>query len=231
MTRGRIVSHRRSTPSQSSGLTPAAAEPIRGAAAGANVNIIIKSGTNNLHGTLWEFNRNNAFTQTYDAVAKNDVTPARLNRNQFGANFGGPLYIPHIYNGHDKTFFFFNWESGKLLNGANVQQAIVPDNNIRAGILDATALTSSSGKPLNVVDPISGHKYQIGDQVTVDPRSAIMMQVTPAPNVPNASSATNYNTTPVNTLNYQYDYIGRMDHNLTRKDTVSGHYIYDETLQ
>ncbi len=156
-------------------------------------------------------------------------TPARLNRNQFGANFGGPLYIPHIYDGHDKTFFFFNWETGKLLNGANVQQAIVPDNNIRAGILDATALTSSSGKPLNVVDPISGHKYQIGDQVTVDPRSAIMMQVTPAPNVTNANSATNYNTIPVNTLNYQYDYIGRMDHNLTRKDTVSGHYIYDET--
>jgi hypothetical protein len=47
--------------------------------------------------------------------------------------------------------------------------------------------------------------------------------------VTNASSATNYNTIPVNTLNYQYDYIGRMDHNLTRKDTVSGHYIYDET--
>ncbi len=200
-----------------------------GAAAGANVNIITKSGTNNLHGTLWEFNRNNDFTQTYDAVAKKDTTPARLNRNQFGANFGGPLYIPHIYNGHDKTFFFFNWETGKLLNGANVQQAIVPDNSIRAGILDATALTSSSGKPLNVVDPISGHKYQIGDQVTVDPRSAIMFQVTPAPNVPNAGWSTNYNTTPVNTLNYQYDYIGRMDHNLTRKDTVSGHYIYDET--
>jgi len=64
-----------------------------GAAAGANVNIITKSGTNSLHGTLWEFNRNNDFTQTYDAVAKTDVTPARLNRNQFGANFGGPLYI------------------------------------------------------------------------------------------------------------------------------------------
>ena len=74
-----------------------------GAAAGANVNIIIKSGSNNLHGTLWEFNRNNDFTQTYDAIAKTDVTPARLNRNQFGANIGGPLYIPHIYNGHNKN--------------------------------------------------------------------------------------------------------------------------------
>ena len=52
-----------------------------GAAAGANVNIIIKSGTNNLHGTLWEFNRNNDFTQTYDAVAKTDV-PGRAFKSQ-----------------------------------------------------------------------------------------------------------------------------------------------------
>ena len=200
-----------------------------GAAAGANVNIIIKSGTNNLHGTLWEFNRNNDFTQTYDAIAKMDVAPARLNRNQFGANIGGPVYIPHIYNGHNKTFFFFNWETGYLLNGANVQQAIVPDNSVRSGLLDAAALTSSSGKPLKVVDPISGHQFQVGDHVTVDPRSAIMMAVTPAPNVTNTSSTTNYNTTPVNTLNYQYDYIGRMDHTIGRNDTVSGHYIYDQT--
>src|SRR6202034_540213 len=50
-----------------------------GAAAGANVNQIIKSGTNSLHGTLWEFNRNNAFTQNYDAIAKTDSPAARLN--------------------------------------------------------------------------------------------------------------------------------------------------------
>ncbi|HEV2274018.1 MAG TPA: carboxypeptidase regulatory-like domain-containing protein [Acidobacteriaceae bacterium] len=200
-----------------------------GAAAGANVNIIIKSGTNNLHGTLWEFNRNNDFTQTYDAIAQTDVTPARLNRNQFGANIGGPVYIPHIYNGHDKTFFFFNWETGYQLNGANVQQAIVPDNSVRAGILDAAALTASNGKPLKVVDPVSGRQFQVGDHIAVDPRSAIMMAVTPAPNVTNTSSTTNYNTIPVNTLNYQYDYIGRMDHTIGRKDTVSGHYIYDQT--
>src|SRR6201992_2291052 len=73
-----------------------------GAAARANVNIIIKSGTNNVHGTLWEFNRNNDLTQTYDAVANANVTPARLNRNQFGANVGGPLKIPKIYDGHNK---------------------------------------------------------------------------------------------------------------------------------
>jgi hypothetical protein len=61
-----------------------------GAAAGSNVNQIVKSGTNGLHGTLWEFNRNSALAQSDDALAHVGVTPARLNQNQFGGNVGGP---------------------------------------------------------------------------------------------------------------------------------------------
>ena len=47
------------------------------------------------------------------------VTSPRLNRNQFGANIGGPVGIPKLYNGKDKTFFFFNWESGYAAQGAS----------------------------------------------------------------------------------------------------------------
>ena len=60
-----------------------------GAASGANVNLIIKSGTNKLHGTLFYFNRNNAFTQDYDVIANKSATAPRLNRNQYGGNVGG----------------------------------------------------------------------------------------------------------------------------------------------
>ena len=56
--------------------------------------MITKSGTNRLHGTLWEFNRNDELTQSYDAIAGKSVTSPRLNRNQFGANIGGPVWIP-----------------------------------------------------------------------------------------------------------------------------------------
>ena len=99
--------------------------------------------------------------QTYDAVAKIDATPARLNRNQFGGNIGGPVWIPKIYNGHDKTFFFFNAETGYGLNGATVQQATVPDASVRAGTLDESIFAGpvdSTGKAtvLNVVDPFTG---------------------------------------------------------------------------
>ncbi len=204
--------------------------PDAGAAAGANVNQIIKSGGNQFHGTLFEFNRNNAFTQSYDAIAKIDVTPARLNRNQFGGNIGGPVIIPHLYNGRDKTFFFFNAETGYGLNGALPQQATVPDDNVRNGIIDASVFSGVS----TVVDPFTGNPYKIGDKITLNPNSAILLRtsITPAattPGAPGPSLPTNFTTTPLKTLNYQHEYIGRIDQNIGKKDTFSAHYIYDET--
>ena len=62
-----------------------------GGAPGGQVNMITKRGGNRSHGTLWEFNRNDALTQTYDAIGHQSVDPPRLNRNQFGANIGGPV--------------------------------------------------------------------------------------------------------------------------------------------
>jgi hypothetical protein len=89
-----------------------------GGSPGGQVSILTRRGGNQFRGTLWEFNRNDALTQTYDAIAKRDVTSPRLNRNQYGANIGGPVLLPKIYNGKNKTFFFFNWESGRLASGA-----------------------------------------------------------------------------------------------------------------
>ena len=204
--------------------------PDAGGAAGANVNQIIKSGSNSLHGTLFGFNKNSAFTQSYDAIAKVDVAPPRQNRNQFGGNIGGPVVIPHLYNGHDRTFFFFNAETGYLLLGSQPLQATVPDASVRAGIIDASVFSGVT----NVVDPFTGNPYHIGDQITVNPNSAIMLRtsITPAattPGAPGPSLPTNYKTTPLKTLNYQHQYLGRIDHNLTKKDTLTAHYIYDVT--
>ncbi len=97
-----------------------------GGAPGGQINMITKRGGNQLHGTLWEFNRNNALTQTTTPSPDKSVTPPRLNRNQFGANIGGPVCIPKLYNGSDRTFFFFNWESGRLAQGAMPGLRIVP---------------------------------------------------------------------------------------------------------
>jgi hypothetical protein len=206
-----------------------------GAAAGASVNQLIKSGGNELHGTLFEFNRNNEFTQTYDAVANASVPSPRLNRNQFGGNVGGPIVLPHLYNGHGKSFFFVNIEAGYGLYGATVQQATVPDASVRGGTLDSSIFVGPNGTTLNVIDPYTGNPYHVGDKITLNANSAAYLNpsVTPAATVAGAvgpNLLTNYYTTPVNTLNLQHQYIARLDHTISKSDAISGHYIYDDTF-
>ena len=202
-----------------------------GAASGANVNLILKTGTNKLHGTLFYFNRNNAFTQSYDAIAHTDVAPPRINRNQYGGNIGGPVVIPKVYNGRDKTFFFFNTELGTLLSALQPQFTNVPSAAVRAGNIDEliTAASSSAGCKAGtsscfLVNPFTQQAYVLGQRISVDPKATIILNTTP---IPNATGASNYATPLLKTLNYQHDYIFRMDHNITKKDTLSGHYIHD----
>lgn len=73
---------------------------------GAIVNVVTKSGTNQWHGSLWEFLRNSA-TDARNYFQKS-VNPLR--QNQFGGTFGGPVMLPHLYNGRNRTFFFFAYE-------------------------------------------------------------------------------------------------------------------------
>jgi Carboxypeptidase regulatory-like domain len=72
-----------------------------GSVLGGVVNVVTKSGTNDLHGTLWEYIRNNAF----DANEYFSKVPA-FRQNQFGASAGGPVIFPKLYNGKNKTFFY-----------------------------------------------------------------------------------------------------------------------------
>src|SRR5947207_12242082 len=75
-----------------------------GGVLGGIVNVVSKSGTNNFHGTVWEFFRNTVLD------AKNPIKGiSKLEQNQFGANFGGPVILP-FYNGRNKTFFLGSYE-------------------------------------------------------------------------------------------------------------------------
>ena len=104
--------------------SPYSAEYNRG---GAFFNATTKTGTNRCHGGLFEFIRNDKL----DARNYFALTRQMLKRNQFGGDVGGPLSIPHLYNGNDSTFFFFNYEGQRLRRGL-VFNSIVPDAQ-RAG--------------------------------------------------------------------------------------------------
>src|SRR5205823_1111984 len=81
---------------------------------GGIVNTVTKSGTNELHGDVWEFLRNDAF----DAANYFNPVKVPLKQNQFGGAIGGPVVFPH-YNGRDKTFFYASYEGFRNHTSAN----------------------------------------------------------------------------------------------------------------
>jgi len=91
---------------------------------GAIINAVIKSGTNDIHGSAWGFLRNNVLDARnyFDPVGKG-APP--YEQYQFGGTFGGPVYIPHVYNGRNKTFFFVDYE-GLRIHQADTQTLLLP---------------------------------------------------------------------------------------------------------
>jgi hypothetical protein len=101
-----------------------------GRVAGAVINAVMKRGGNQLHGSVFEYLRNDLFdARSYFDSAQQK---SELRRNQFGATLGGPVVIPHLYDGHDHTFFFASWESYREVKGAN-QIGVVPSLLERQG--------------------------------------------------------------------------------------------------
>ena len=200
-----------------------------GGAPGGQVNILTKSGTNQLRGTLWEFNRNDQLTQAYDAIAGKSVTSPRLNRNQFGANIGGPVWLPKIYNGKDKTFFFFNWESGYAAQGASSAYRIVPNDAMRAG--DFRGLVNArTGAPIVLSDPL--HVGIVGNVIPkslLSPQALAFLQYQPTANTSNG--AFNYLSKAASAVSQQKNFTARVDHNFSSKNIVTGRYTFNDTYE
>lgn len=113
------------------------------------VSIVTRSGTNALHGSIFETHRNNG--GGLRARARNDgEKPARLLRNEFGATAGGPLMIPKLYNGKDKTFWFFSYEGQRRRTGSTYG-AVVPTEAMWNG--DFSGLVDGQGHPITIYDP------------------------------------------------------------------------------
>jgi outer membrane receptor protein involved in Fe transport len=79
--------------------------------AGGIISTVVKSGTNELHGSLYEYLRNDAFNANTFFNNANGVPRPILKRNQFGASVGGPVFIPKVINGKDRVFWFVGWQS------------------------------------------------------------------------------------------------------------------------
>jgi hypothetical protein len=120
----------------------------QGAAGGAAVNVTIKSGTNELHGVLFERNQNNAM-----AAVNNEFShPGRLAKNifnQYGFAVGGPIWIPKIVHGKNKLFFFVDYQGTKRRNYASSANLTLPTAAMRTGDFSATSTL--------IYDPLTGN--------------------------------------------------------------------------
>ncbi|HWE53586.1 MAG TPA: hypothetical protein VG273_27595 [Bryobacteraceae bacterium] len=192
--------------------------PEFGGKASATISAVIKTGTNQLHGSLYEFVRNDIFD------ARNFFDPHNkppFRQNQFGAAIGGPIR-------KDKTFFFGNYE-GLRVPQAQTQTFSVPTAAVRAG--------NFSGFPTiydGLTTDASGRRAAFSDnQIPVsrlDPVAAAFLQKVPLPNLP--GQAQNYLATP--TLNNTVEQgVIRVDHQLAPNDNLFAQaYIADfDTFQ
>ena len=87
-----------------------------GRSAGTIVSAITKSGTNTLNGDAWEFVRNNVFDANNFFSNASETPRQPYKQNQFGFTLGGPIVLPKIYNEHNKTFFFIDYEGVRRLH-------------------------------------------------------------------------------------------------------------------
>jgi hypothetical protein len=101
--------------------------------ASGQIDVVTKSGTNNVHGSAYEFLRNDyldANGYANDSLGLH-ITPYRY--NVFGFSLGAPVYIPKLYNGHNKTFFFVSEEWQRIVESLANASALVPQASERAG--------------------------------------------------------------------------------------------------
>ena len=131
-----------------------------GRAGAAVINATIKSGANQVHGDVWEFVRNDKFdAASFFENSPSHIEKGEFRRNQFGGAVGGPVIIPHLYNGKDKTFFFADYE-GNRIRQAYPRIATVPTVDERSsGYTDLQEMISGqSGTRTDVL----GRTFPLG---------------------------------------------------------------------
>ncbi len=216
--------------------------PEYGRFAGGVVNFTTKSGTNQLHGNAWEYLRNrdldaNTFFNNINGTPRPSFT-----QNQFGVNLGGPVYIPKIYDGRNKTFFFVDYEGFRQRQGISTTQN-VPTAAERTG--DLSALGATLYDPLSTCSgtgtPSPGYSRACGPGEAQYSRTPFAGGVIPANRLNPTSLLLLNRLYPMPNLsgNSAYNYVGNgssggsnnetvvhIDQNVSDKQHISARYTY-----
>jgi hypothetical protein len=187
-----------------------------GRLAGGVVNVVIKSGGNQIHGALFEFLRNDKLN------ARNffATTIPEYRQNQFGGMVSGPVVIPTLYDGRNRTFFLFSWESYRQRQGSSALAA-VPTVAVRQGDFSAYA---------PIKDPLSPGIFFPNNQIPLARMSASSLKAQAFYPQPNHAGPNNYYAAPPTPSNWDNPMV-KIDQILSSRDSLSFRYLkrYDRS--
>lgn len=191
--------------------------------AGGIVSVVTKSGTNTLHGTAYDYLRNEALNAN-DFFSNEAGQPRNvLKRNQFGATLGGPILIPKVFDGRNKMFWFFSYQGQRQSSEVQQGNVQVPTPLEAEGNFSQS---SAANKELVASFLQNNPQFQsnpalaaqgIVDPAAIDPVAEAYLSKGLVPTSPTgilfsvAGSKDNYD-----------EYLGRFDYNISSRDTLSG---------
>lgn len=162
-----------------------------GRLSGGAINIQTRSGTNEFHGSLYNFARDDVFNaNTWDANRRG-APRGQFSLNQFGGTLGGPLSIPKLYNGRNRTFFFFNYDGERRSNAGSLAFGTMPTEAERRG--DFSQTLNNQGQRVTIFDPTTfngatnSRQPFAGNRIPesrFDPAARFMVALWPTPNRP-----------------------------------------------
>ena len=215
-----------------------------GRLSGGAVEVITKSGTNAFHGQLFEYFQNDHLNaNSWSQNALGGAKP-KFSQNIYGGTIGGPVRIPKVYNGANRTFFFFNYEGMKRRQAGSLQVASVPTEKERQGDFSATVyngitpLLYDQWGPVTFDAPSNQYLRQnlLGDgrripQSLLSPVSLELLKFVPLPNrepVSGSSAQGNYMAPQSNTADRD-TYGTRLDHSFTDQNRFFGRFTVRNT--
>jgi len=223
-----------------------------GLTGGGVINLVTKSGTNDVTGSLFEFARNDAFDAGRWDFNRRNLSKAKLRYHQFGGAIGGPLWLPGKvfgpagYDGRNRSFFFFNFE-GLRFRTASLVQTRVPTELERRGDFSKTFITDptnpSNFLPVVLYDPAT--TQLVGGRVTRQPFASANLSNLSARFDPVAVKALQFYPLPTRAgddVTGRNNYIGivdetnsteqynlRLDHSFTQNHKIYGRYSQNDT--
>jgi hypothetical protein len=213
-----------------------------GRTGGGVISASLKSGTNKLHGAVYEYWRNTLLNANTFQANRAGQPRSPFLWNQPGVTVNGPVYLPKIYDGRNRTFFLFSWE-GIYQNIPNNPYQTVPTAENRTG--DFSSAHTSTGAPITIYDPLTSTQLANGSWTRtpfagnkipsnrLDPVALSLMKYIPLPNTtPDSAGFNNFFPQIGLTTRERYNaYSAKVDQIVTQSEKVSATYARNRRWQ